>query len=217
MFRTICVCFVFLLTFPILGSLPQDESHGLLEYVQEVTGKLDDALLKLERLEKRLQAVEARLGIKVDSEKPQPEDVKNNASAEGSSESANTIWDKAAKAVFSKELDVAEKYFAEFLKSYQKDDRAPQAYYWLGEIETLRKNITKAQGYYAQAFKQIDVKNKLKTEVGVKLAESYFAQNKHKEGCLFLKEVLKLQQSGCEVSAATTKILENYWLTHKCG
>lgn len=199
----------------VFGASNESESRGVVEYVKEITGGLDEAKKQISALEARVIALEKKLGIKpkvIKTQEKQP----SQAVRHSSSDSANVLWDKALRALFEKDFKGAESGFGKFVSNYSKEPRVPEAYYWLGEIAFLNKKTALAQQYYAKAFKALSSENKLKAEVGVKLSETCFLQNQIKKGCVFLKEVVKLQHSGCELSPATRRLLERLWQQHKC-
>jgi lipopolysaccharide biosynthesis regulator YciM len=81
----------------------------------------------------------------------------------------------------------------------------------------INKKYAEAQPYYALGYKAFPESNTRKAEVGLKIAECYFALNKNKEGFLFLKEIMKLQQRGAKISNATLQLMQKYWAQHKCA
>lgn len=200
----------------VWGNTDSTEDKGMIEYVKEITSGLDEAKKQICSLEARIIALEKKMGITPPRPK-QPEKPAVSSAVRPSSDSADVLWNKASKALFEKDLKSAEVGFKNFIRSYPKEARASHAYYWLGEIAVLNKDVTLAQKQYANAFKKLPKGDKLKTEVGVKLAETYFSQNQIKQGCLFLKETVKLQYNGCDISPATRRLLERLWQQHKCG
>lgn len=203
----------------------EQEQVGIVEYIQELTGRLDKLTKTIEELEARLQILEEHSHAKaVEAKTEGGKDLSHNKlisqeKVKMSSPPAggpDRLWDEAMCALQKKNIEVAEKKFLDFIYFYAEYSHAKEAHYWLGEIKLLSKQYMQAQKHYAPAYKSFPEDNPRKGEIGLKIAECYFALEKNKEGCLFLKEILKLQQKGAAISTATLQLLEQYWAKYKC-
>lgn len=211
--------------FDIQGLFAKDVSdqNGMLEYVQELTGKIDTLEKKLEEFERRFQVLEDQLHKKAIAGKEQAKTplvpevaLKNKPARTPPSGGSEHLWKEALCVLQQKKLEEAKQKFIDFVRFYPDHSNASEGQYWLGEIQVAAQNYSEAQVFYARAYKGFPDINPRKTEVGVKLADCYFALNKNKEGCIFLKEVMQLQQKGAAITPATLRLLEQLWIKHKC-
>jgi TolA-binding protein len=198
----------------------------VVEYVQELTGKLDALTQTIEALEKRIEILESACharGVEENSKVVEKEVAEPKLSIVEKPKqakplaSADSLWNDGRAALQHKNLDEAAQKLGDLVHFYPEHPAAPEAYYWLGEMLVVNKKHAQAQTYYATAYKAFSETNVKKAEVGLKIAECYFALNKHKEGCLFLKEIMKLQQRGANISSATLQLMQKYWAQHKCA
>jgi TolA-binding protein len=209
-------------TYGVSGAV---EQTSVIEYIQELTGKVDELTKIIADLQKRIDAVESTLLQKTVS----PQTIVNQQDQGLSAPpkitlkkarpnvDADHLWDSALCALEQKQLETAEQYFADFVHFYPKHPHASEAQYWLGEIQLINKKYAQAQIYYALAYKSLSESNPRKADTGLKIAECYFALNKVKEGCLFLKEIMQLQQKGNNISTATLQLMEQFWSKYKCA
>jgi TolA-binding protein len=218
-----------LMMFGLVSVVSAEEAkaeQNVVEYVQELTGKLDALTQTIEALEKRIEILESACharGVEEKSKAVEKEAAEPKSSAVGKPKrakplaSADSLWNDGRAALQHKNLDEAAQKLGDLVHFYPEHPAVPEACYWLGEILVVNKKYTQAQTYYATAYKAFSETNVKKAEVGLKIAECYFALNKNKEGCLFLKEIMKLQQHGANVSSATLQLMQKYWAEHKCA
>lgn len=212
-----------LLNVSILTAEEVTEHTGVVEYIQELTGKIDVLTKTIDDLQKRIEILE-------NCHQPTALEKKDLSAkgdltaqiAKGKSKklpplSADRLWRDAMSALQQKKYEIAEQKFADFVHFYGEASQAAEGYYWLGEIQLLNKQYNQAQIYYASAYKAFLDTDIRKAETGLKIADCYFALNKRKEGCLFLKEVMKLQEKGSAISTATLQLVEQYWAKYKCA
>lgn len=205
----------------------QDEKaeHSVIEYIQELTGKIDVLTQTIDALEKRIEILETASHARSVEEKGKivekiPDvDPGVNVKPKRASPpvSADQLWNNGNTALQNKNFAAAEQSFVDLIQAYPEHAHAAEASYWVGEINMINKNYVEAQSYYAFAYKAFPKSNTRKAEVGLKIAECYFALNKNKEGCLFLKEIMKLQQRGAKISNATLQLMQKYWRQYKCA
>ena len=224
-----CVYYAALMVFGLVNVVSAEEEkveHSVVEYVQELTGKLDALTQTIELLEKRIEILEAACharGAEENSKKVEKGVVDSKpASVEKPnrpkpSVGADRLSSDGLSALQHKNFDEAEQKFLDLVQLYPEHSAVPNACYWLGEIHVIKKQYAQAQAYYARAYKAFPEANVKKAEIGLKIAECYFALNKNKEGCLFLKEIMKLQQRGANISNATLQLMQKYWALHKCA
>ncbi len=215
-----------LMIFGLISVVSAEEEkveQSVVEYVQELTGKLDALTQTIEQLEKRIEILEAachargvedKAAEKIAEHKPV---VVEKPKKSKSSVSADSLWSDGMNALQHKNFDEAAEKFTDLVQFYPEHSAVPEACYWLGEMRVTSKQYAQAQTYYARAYKAFPETNVKKAEVGLKIAECYFALNKNKEGCLFLKEIMKLQQRGANISNATLQLMQKYWAQHKCA
>lgn len=217
-----------LMVFGLVGVVSAEEAkveQSVVEYVQELTGKLDALTQTIEALEKRVEVLEAachsraveensRGAEKIAETKPV---VVEKPKRSKPSASADMLWSDGQSALQHKKFEEAAQKLGDLIQFYPEHSAVPEAHYWLGEIQVANKQYAQAQTYYAVAYKAFPETNVKKAEVGLKIAECYFALNKNKEGCLFLKEIMKLQQRGANISNATLQLMQKYWKLHKCA
>jgi TolA-binding protein len=217
-----------LITFLLLNSISAEEEkadHSVIEYIQELTGKTDALTQLVETLEKRIEILEAASQVRCAKEKGKtPEKtsavtsvVSANPKRPFPPAGVNQLWNDSQRALQNKKFSAAEQLFFDFVRTYPEHENAPEANYWLGEINLINKKYVEAQSCYALAYKAFLENNPRKADVGLKIAECYFALNKNKKGCLFLKEIMKLKHRGANISNATLQLMQKYWVQHKCA
>lgn len=213
---------VLLFNMAIISATEVTENVAVVEYIQELTGKIDALTQLVEELQKRIEILEnaCRQGALEKKESSDNKIPTINTTKEKPKKlppsSADRLWSDAIAALQLKKYDIAEQKFADFIHFYAEHANAAEGYYWLGEIKLLNKQYQQAQVYYAGAYKGFLETDTRKADSGLKIAECYFALNKNKEGCLFLKEIMKLQQKGAAISTATLQLMQQYWAKHKC-
>lgn len=201
-----------------------EPQQSVIEYIQELTGKIDELTRTVDELQKRITLLEVK-SCPQQNDAPQKESSIKESEATTSiktktrkpSASAETLWSEGISALQNKNLASAENAFLEIVRLYPESAHTTEASYWLGEVLLVSKNHAEAQKYYALAYKAFPASDSRKGEVGLKIAECYFALNKNKEGCLFLKEIMKLKQNGATISSATLQLIQKYWAQHKCA
>ncbi len=99
-----------------------------------------------------------------------------------SSPQNDELWQSAMLELEHQDFSAALIKFKQFLESYPKHSNAPKAYYWLGEIYFSQKKYVQARGMYQRSFEAFPNACSNKVEVGVKVAECFFNQQKIKEG-----------------------------------
>lgn len=222
--RYLKLCLVVAVLLDTASAAEEETKHTVIEYIQELTGKVDALSQVIKALEKRIEILEAASNALGAEEKSKIcEGVPETGGAASASLSrafpranADQLWNDANTEIQHKKFSEAGRLFISLVKNYPEHEKAPEASYWVGEINMINKKYVEARSYYALAYKKFPETNSRKAEVGLKIAECYFALSKNKEGCLFLKEIMKLQQNGGAVSTATQKLMEQYWKTHKC-
>lgn len=205
-------------------SIKTESDQNIIEYIQELTGKIDELTRTVEELQKRITLLEVNscsqqqgAPQKAVSANPPASETLAPPKTDKPSASAESLWSEGSAARQRKDFPAAEKAFSEIVRFYPDNARASESSYWVGEILLMSKNYTEAQKYYALAYKAFPESDSRKAEVGLKIAECYFALNKNKEGCLFLKEIMKLQQKGANISSATLQLMQKHWTQHKCA
>jgi tol-pal system protein YbgF len=83
------------------------------------------------------------------------------------------------------QYDEARAAFRTFADSYPKDDLAPQAIYWVGDIAYVQKDYANASRAFAEELKKYPASPR-GPESMLKLGQSLIAMNEKKEGCLAL-------------------------------
>lgn len=201
-----------------------ESNENIIEYIQELTGKIDELTQRVDELQKRLTLLEVNSYSQQQGASQKSVSANSPASetlappkTEKPSASAESLWSEGSAARQRKDFPAAEKAFLEIVRFYPDNTHASESSYWVGEILLMNKNYTEAQKYYALAYKAFPESDSRKAEVGLKIAECYFALNKNKEGCLFLKEIMKLQQKGANISSATLQLMQKHWVQHKCA
>ncbi|MDP3641192.1 MAG: hypothetical protein Q8R43_02005 [Alphaproteobacteria bacterium] len=209
----------------VVSAEEEKVEQSVVEYVQELTGKVDVLMQTIDALEKRIEILEVACHAQGAEEKGKvvervaeykPAVVEKSKRSKPSA-SADRLSSEGLSAVQHKNFDEAEQKFLDLVQFYPEDSAVSEACYWLGEMQVIKKQFAQAQTYYALAYKAFPETNVKKAEVGLKIAECYFALNKNKEGCLFLKEIMKLQQRGASISNATLQLMQKYWAQHKCA
>lgn len=216
--------FKFLFIFSLCVPTFAESQSDVVEYIQELTGKVDTLTQKVQELEMRLQILENQLHVKATDAKDSGASTNNTqaqtpdpAKAKTPPAGADRLWADAMAAIQQKNFELAEQKISDFVHFYPDHTHAPEGYYWLGELRLLSNNYLQAQTYYALAYKGFLESDTRKADAGLKIAECYFALDKNKEGCLFLKEIMKLKGKGAAVSTATLKLMDQYWAQHQCG
>jgi TolA-binding protein len=223
--RYLYSCLMIVLLLNTTSAEEEKTEHSVIEYIQELTGKIDTLTQVIEILEKRIEILEAashawgaeEKGKSLEKTPAVISATKVSPKRPAPPASANQLWDDGQAALQNKTFSAAEKLFLDFVRAYPEHANAPEASYWVGEINMINKKYAEAQAYYALAYKAFPESNTRKAEVGLKIAECYFALNKNKEGCMFLREIMKLQQRGASISSATLQLMQKYWTQHKCA
>jgi len=93
----------------------------------------------------------------------------------------NAAMNLLAKAQY----DEARAAFRTFVDSYPKDDLAPQAIYWVGDIAYVEKDYAGAAQAFAEGIKKYPTSSRGPDSM-LKLGQSLLAMGQKKEGCLTL-------------------------------
>jgi len=93
----------------------------------------------------------------------------------------NAAMNLLAKAQY----DEARAAFRTFVDSYPKDDLAPQAIYWVGDIAYVQKDYAGAAQAFAEGIKKYPTSSRGPDSM-LKLGQSLLAMGQKKEGCLTL-------------------------------
>lgn len=94
-------------------------------------------------------------------------------------------FDAAMSLLAKAQYDEARAAFRTFADSYPKDDLAPQAIYWVGDIAYVQKDYASASRAFAEELKKYPASPRA-PESMLKLGQSLIAMNEKKEGCLAL-------------------------------
>jgi tol-pal system protein YbgF len=94
-------------------------------------------------------------------------------------------FDGAMNLLAKAQYDEARAAFRSFADSYPRDDLAPQAIYWVGDIAYVQKDYSDASRAFAEALKKYPSSPRA-PESMLKLGQSLIAMNEKKEGCLAL-------------------------------
>ncbi len=86
--------------------------------------------------------------------------------------------------------DEAAKAFEQFIRNHPKDPLVGNAYYWLGETYYVQRDYTKSADQFRLGYKANATGPKAGDNL-LKLAMSLSAQNKPKDACVVLGEVVK--------------------------
>lgn len=123
-----------------------------------------------------------------------PESAVTNAPQQGSplppptqtaSVDTRSRFDSAMNLLARAQYDEARAAFRSFVDNYPKDDLAPQAIYWVGDISYVQKDYPDAAHSFAEALKKYPTSPRA-PESMLKLGQSLIAMNQKKEGCLAL-------------------------------
>ena len=205
-------------------SVKAESNQNIIEYIQELTGKIDELTRTVDELQQRITLLEVNscsqqqgTPQKAAPANPSTSETPAPPKTDKPSASAENLWNEGSAALRRKDFSAAEKAFSEIVRFYPDNAHASESSYWVGEVLLMSKKYAEAQKYYALAYKAFPESDSRKAEVGLKIAECYFALNKNKEGCLFLKEIMKLQQKGANISSATLQLMQKQWVQHKCA
>ncbi len=94
-------------------------------------------------------------------------------------------FDAAMNLLARAQYDEARAAFRAFVDSFPRDDLAPQAIYWVGDIAYVQKDYAGASRAFAEGLKKYP-KSPRAPESMLKLGQSLIAMNEKKEGCLAL-------------------------------
>jgi tol-pal system protein YbgF len=94
-------------------------------------------------------------------------------------------FDAAMSLLAKAQYDEARAAFRTFADSYPRDDLAPQAIYWVGDIAYVQKDYADASRAFAEELKKYPAGPRA-PESMLKLGQSLIAMNEKKEGCLAL-------------------------------
>jgi TolA-binding protein len=222
MFRFIVVSLLFC---AVAYAEDDQASKDIDAYVHELTGKIDDLILKVHDLEKKIELIETVLHslnansspVKKTEEKASKKIEIKEARVSTLPSDATLCWDMIKKAMASKDLAGAKKLLVHFLEAFSKDKHEVEAHYWLGELLYSEGNHAEAQKEYALAYKGFSSTDERKTESALKIAESFFVSGKTKEGCQFLKAVRKNKEQGAAISSGSCQLIDKYQELYKCS
>jgi tol-pal system protein YbgF len=94
-------------------------------------------------------------------------------------------FDAAMNLLAKAQYDEARAAFRSFADTYPRDDLAPQAIYWVGDIAYVQKDYAAASREFAEEIKKFPTSPRA-PESMLKLGQSLIAMNRKKEGCLAL-------------------------------
>jgi tol-pal system protein YbgF len=94
-------------------------------------------------------------------------------------------FDAAMRLLAKAQYDEARAAFRTYADTYPKDDLAPQAIYWVGDIAYVQKDYAGASRAFAEELKKYPTSQRA-PESMLKLGQSLIAMNEKKEGCLAL-------------------------------
>lgn len=94
-------------------------------------------------------------------------------------------FDAAMNLLAKAQYDEARAAFRSFVNTYPRDDLAPQAMYWVGDIAYVQKDYVGAAQAFAEELKKFPSSPRA-PESMLKLGQSLLAMNQKKEGCLAL-------------------------------
>lgn len=107
------------------------------------------------------------------------------AQNQGGSPETRSQFDAAMNLLARAQYEEARAAFRSFANTYPKDDLAPQAIYWVGDIAYVQKDFVNAAQSFAEALKKYPASPRA-PESMLKLGQSLLAMNQKKEGCLAL-------------------------------
>jgi tol-pal system protein YbgF len=94
-------------------------------------------------------------------------------------------FDSAMNLLAKAQYDQARAAFRSFADSHPKDDLAPQALYWVGDIDYVQKDYPGAARAFAEGIKKYPSSARAPDSM-LKLGQSLIAMNQKKEGCTAL-------------------------------
>ena len=94
-------------------------------------------------------------------------------------------FDGAMKLLAKAQYDQARAAFRSFVDSHLKDDLAPQALYWVGDIDYVQKDYPNAARAFAEGIKKYPASPRAPDSM-LKLGQSLIAMDQKKEGCTAL-------------------------------
>ncbi|MGB8601412.1 MAG: tol-pal system protein YbgF [Rhizomicrobium sp.] len=101
---------------------------------------------------------------------------------------AHKDYDAAMKLLAKSQYDEALAAFNSFIDANPKDDLAPQALYWVGNISYLKKDYAGAATAFAAGIKKYPKSPRVPDNM-LKLGETLIALGQQKEGCLTLAAI----------------------------
>lgn len=99
-------------------------------------------------------------------------------------------YDEALNLLARMQYDAARAAFRSFADANPKDDLAPQALYWVGNIAMVQKDYTGAAQTFAEEIQKYP-SNPKNAESMLKLGQSLLALGQKKNGCLTLEAIKK--------------------------
>jgi len=114
-----------------------------------------------------------------------PDSPQGGQSSQLASVDTRSQFDAAMNLLARAQYDEARAAFRAFADSYPRDDLAPQAIYWVGDIAYVQKDYADASRAFAEALKKYPSSPRA-PESMLKLGQSLLAMNEKKEGCLAL-------------------------------
>jgi len=109
-----------------------------------------------------------------------------SAQATAASSSSNrTKFDSAMRLLASTQYDEARSAFRSFADTYPKDELAPQAVYWFGDIAYVQKDYAAAARAFAEEIKKYPDSTRAPDSM-LKLGQSLIAMGQKQEGCAAL-------------------------------
>ncbi|MGN6516537.1 MAG: tol-pal system protein YbgF [Rhizomicrobium sp.] len=123
----------------------------------------------------------------IPSNQPLPLAAPGSADAAGSVSGATRAqFDTAMNLLSKAQYDEARAAFRNFADAYPKDDLAPQALYWVGDIAYVQKDYANAARAFAEGVKKYGSGPRA-PESMLKLGQSLVAMNQKQEGCTTLE------------------------------
>ena len=101
---------------------------------------------------------------------------------------ARPQFDSAMNLLAKAQYDEARAAFRNFADTYPKDDLAPQALYWVGDIAYVQKDYMGAAQAFAEGIKKYPTSSRGPDSM-LKLGQSLIAMGQNKEGCLTLGDL----------------------------
>lgn len=99
--------------------------------------------------------------------------------------SARPEFDVAMNLLAKAQYDQSRAAFRSFADTHPKDDLAPQAVYWVGDIDYVQKDYANAARAFAEGIKKYPASPRAADSM-LKLGESLIAMSQKKEGCAAL-------------------------------